>query len=143
MKQYANQTVNADAAVARLKRFGWSMITLGGSMGLYYLGFFNSTEGPLNSEKIGTYMNDMGITGKHLMVILILLFLISVTWNWIYNLHYRLYRRKRANALICHGPKDTGVSQSKAHSPVRKGPWGHALWMAFLIILLCVILNMV
>ncbi len=128
MQRYGH-IANEDLARRQLIRFGWSMITLAISIGLYYLGFFGTTEGPLNPERMGSAMNEFGVTGRHIVIFMSLLFLVSVSWNWVYN----LFRKTVKSAGTAHDP---------ACRPVEKGIWGHTAWAAVLIILIGVIIEL-
>ena len=119
----------------QIKRFGWNMVVLAGSVGLYYLGFFGTTDGPLNPHRLGTTMADFGITGMHLTAGVILVFLISISWNWVYNLKLRVrYSSRSANRQDNFG--------RAAYQPIRKGLWGHTAWVGMLIVLIGVIAQM-
>jgi len=110
----------------RLKRFGWEMIILALSMGLYYLGFFNTVEGPLNTHRVGAFLAENGITVTHLILFLVAVFVISVSWNWMLNLS-----RRRSSG--------SGVDQTGEVRATGKGIWGHTLWIAVLLLLAGVI----
>ncbi len=73
----------------RLKRLGWEMIILAITSGLYYLGFFNTIEGPLNTHRVGAFLVEKGITVTHLIVYLVVILVVSVSWNWILILNRR------------------------------------------------------
>lgn len=70
----------------RLSYFGLNMIVMAVSFMLYYLGFFGGVEGPLNAASIGKGIKNLGITSNGFQVILCILFVIALTWNWIINL---------------------------------------------------------
>ncbi len=107
----------------QLKRSVLTMLSFAGSIGLYYLGFFGTTDGPLNPEKLGALMANNHVTPTHLLVGLIVLFMISISWNWVYNLINKI----RTYFDRC--------SQDIPYQPVRKGRWAHTLWAAVLIVL--------
>ncbi len=103
-----------------------TLASLGGSIGLYYLGFFGTVEGPLNPEKISAAVAGSNIGSGHLLAGLFLIFLVSISWNWVYNMINRIKIDRAA----------TGHSQSAGKQkiepvtfqPVRKGPWSHTIW---------------
>ena len=119
-----------DNARYQLKKFGYNMVALALSIALYYLGFFGTVEGPLNPSILGQHLKSFGFARYHLFFSLFILFVISLTWNWIYNLVIKLYFH----------PKYTKKNKIKkaVPEPVKKGKWGHTLWSAMLIILLTV-----
>ncbi len=108
----------------QIRKFGYNMIVLAISIGLYYLGFFGTAEGPLNPSGIGQKLKSAGFNGHHLLFALSVLFIISLTWNWIYNSVLRLH-------LYLENPK--GENNPK---PVKKGKWGHTVCGALLILIL-------
>ncbi len=75
-----------ELANRQLKNFGISMLVMGLSIGLYYLGFFGSLDGPLHPARIGEKLNRLGFTQIHLLITFIVLFAVTVVWNWVYNL---------------------------------------------------------
>lgn len=95
----------------RMKNFGLTMVVMGASFGLYYLGFFGGVEGPLQPGRIGERLAAMGFTGRHLLCLFLLLTLVAITWNWLYN---AITRRPTTHAI-------------------RKGTLGHFAWIMFLI----------
>ena len=116
----------------RLKKFGYNMIVLSVSIGLYYLGFFGTVEGPLNPIDISLKLKASGVSSHHLLYALIILFIISFTWNWMYNCLVRI-----SLYFINHDIE----SKFPVPKPVKKGKWGNTLWAAFLIVILIVAFN--
>ena len=122
---------------------------------LYYAGFFGGVEGPLNPANIGETLAGMGITKTHSMVVFLSFLIISVSWNWIYNLvSLVIGARLTCNKVGDQGQpcgasakrtkavqKKTGkpVTQyvcAKGHKrpdahfhPVTKGTVSHTLWV--------------
>jgi hypothetical protein len=122
---------------------------------LYYLGFFGGVEGPLNPSEIGDALARMGVTKTHSMIFFPTLLIVSVSWNWIYNLVSLVMGAR----LTCNKADDRGhpcgasVKRSKAirkktgksvtqyvclkghkrpdahFHPVRKGTVSHTLWV--------------
>jgi hypothetical protein len=108
-----------------------TLASLGGSIGLYYLGFFGTVEGPLNPEKISAAVADSNIGAGHLLAGLFLIFLVSISWNWVYNLINRI---KIDRAATRHS-QSAGKQKIEpvTFQPVRKGPWSHTIWAGSLI----------
>jgi hypothetical protein len=66
--------------------FGLNMIVMAVSFGLYYLGFFGRVDGPLTLPNIGRALADIGFTVGSFQAMLVIFFVIALTWNWILNL---------------------------------------------------------
>jgi hypothetical protein len=102
---------------------------MGASFFLYYLGLFGNVEGPLEPSKLGERLAHMGVTKTHVMVFLIMLFVIALTWNWLYNLM----------AL----PLASRLGLMTKAAPAKKGIFSHtllALLLAFcVIVFFCII----
>jgi fumarate reductase subunit C len=149
----------------RLFRFGVSTLVMAVCLPLYYLGFFGTVEGPLNPGRIGDFLAGLGVTKTHSLVFFLSLLVMSIAWNWVYNLvsylggarvtcnkvdeggkpcGARAERRKvvqkksgeRVNQYVC----TEGHKRPEAHfHPVQKGPVSHAMWvmaLAFCVIVL-------
>lgn len=101
----------------RLQHFGLSMIVMGISFLLYYLGLFGGVEGPLEPAKIGDALASLGVSNYHVLGTCLLFMIISLTWNHAYNAYQSLLRRN-----------DTGSRPG----PVRKGTVSHFLWVMWL-----------
>ena len=128
--EHSEKTGCTDNARNQLRRFGYNMVALALSIGLYYLGFFGTVEGPLNPSAIGQHLKTMGFSGKHLLYILFILFAVSLTWNWIYNGAVKLYFNFKCSRVEqCEKMIQTPES-------VQKGKWGHTVWAAMLILFL-------
>ena len=80
------QTSMRNPLQQRLRIFGLNMIVMAVSFMLYYLGFFGRVEGPLTMTNIGKTIAGLGITSKDFQIILFVFFIISLTWNWLFNL---------------------------------------------------------
>lgn len=89
------------------------MVVMGLSFVLYYLGLFGEVEGPLTPERIGDRLAAMGVSGDHLFYLFLLLTVIAVTWNWLYNATGRLFNRD--------------------FRLVRKGNFAHFIWIMLLV----------
>ncbi|BBO84067.1 hypothetical protein DSCO28_46330 [Desulfosarcina ovata subsp. sediminis] len=70
----------------RLRSFGLTMIVMGASFMLYYLGLFGSVEGPLTPDKIGMALSTWGVTQRHVIITLLSVLIGALSWNWIFNL---------------------------------------------------------
>ncbi len=145
----------------RLKNFAWTMIVMGASFALYYLGLFGNVEGPLQPAKLGENLAGIGISKTHLLVFFGCLTLISITWNWMYNLACHLVglrltckRKIGAEGAVC-GARVTrkktvhkktgrqapayvcehGHKRLDAHfHPVAKGTLTHSVWVISLVL---------
>jgi hypothetical protein len=127
-KHAGNYPLNDDNRLIRHQamRLVVTLVSLGGSIWLYYLGFFGTLEGPLNPEKIGAAVAGSNIGPGHLLAGLFLIFLVSISWNWVYNLINRI---KIQRAVTRH-PQTAGKQKIApvTFQPVRKGPWSHTIW---------------
>ncbi|MBF0119857.1 MAG: hypothetical protein HQK79_13565 [Desulfobacterales bacterium] len=96
-----------------LNRLGINMIVIGGSLILYYLGFFGQVEGPLNPSSLGQSLADLNITKFHVFIAFIVLTVITISWNWVYNIicHLNGWR------LTCNGKNEEG---ELCHSIVKR-----------------------
>ena len=139
----------------RAQNFGLTMIVMGAGFILYYLGLFGGVEGPLQPERIGDHLATMGFSDRHLLAGFLLLMVLALTWNWIYNAFNRLVGRRMicgfpgkgvddicAETVVKRNNTGSGVSYmcaaghqgSKVHlRVVKKGTVGHFLWMMWLI----------
>ena len=158
-RSLANQKLTGEELASRqLKKFGISMLVLAVSIGLYYLGFFGSVDGPLHPARIGEKLSRLGVTRIHLLITFIALFAVTLVWNWIYNLINRwmgkrficLYKDKSgktcgaaAKLQKAHGQKANAANRlflcEKGHTdtnaqflPVKKGKWDYTLCAAML-----------
>ena len=77
----------------RMHNFGLTLVVMGASFALYYLGLFGSVSGPLEPGRIGDSLADLGISDRHVLVICLSLMVLAITWNWIYNAVNRLTKR--------------------------------------------------
>ena len=92
---------------------GWSMVVMGGSFFLYYLGLFGNVQGPLTPGNIGEFLAGMGVAKIHVLVFFLSFFIIALTWNHIFNLV-------------------TYITGSGFH-PVKKGVVSHTIWVVALV----------
>ena len=102
----------------RLQHFGLSMIVMGISFLLYYLGLFGGVEGPLEPAGIGDTLAFLGVSNHHVLGICLLFMVISLTWNHVYN----------AFKKALHRP-ETG----RQPGTIKKGPISHFLWVMWLV----------
>ncbi len=136
---------------SRMQNFGLTMIVMGASFGLYYLGLFGTVDGPLRPARIGDQLAAAGFTNRHLLLIMLGCMGIAIVWNWIYNALCRLMnwrmtcacrsdagggfctasaRRERAGRYVC---AEGHVRPDARFHPVAKGTVGHFMWMMFAI----------
>ena len=131
----------------RLHKFGLNMLVMLASLALYYLGLFGGVDGPLNPDRIGEKLADLGFSNQHLLIVLLAVTVITITWNWLYNGISRLLGRRMTcscrlnddNALCALPVRRTGGGQfvcSAGHTrnaarfnPVKKGKVAHFIWM--------------
>lgn len=164
----ARQAMNSNSSDyfrKRLQGFSVTLIVMGLSFLLYYLGMFGGVDGPLNPEKISSTLNTSGFTRMHLSVITGLIALAAVTWNWVFNLfNYFSGTNLTCNKKMTGGKKlcgenvvktktrqrKTGVKIDqyvcpKGHvlstanfNPLKKGTLGHVVWISSLMLFLTV-----
>lgn len=143
-------------ASRRLRNFGLTMVVMGVSLFLYYLGFFGGVDGPLAPERMGAALADLGVGRRHVIVLLVSLTFGAASWNWIYNLTSLATGRRmtcnhtdKASGEVCgavaqrlrHASKRSGQTvveyrcphghrRPEAHfHPVRKGTVSHTIWV--------------
>lgn len=143
----------------RLLRFCLSMLVMITCFPLYYAGFFGTVEGPLNPSRIGESLAGLGVTRTHSLILFTSFLVMSVTWNWIFNLASiaagsRLTCTRRGPSGRPCGERverlreggDSGPTyvcrrghrRPDAHfHPVKKGSFSHTLWLVSLVF--CVI----
>lgn len=135
----------------RLYRFGLTMIVMGASFGLYYLGLFGGVDGPLNPDRIGEKLAALGFSNRHLLTVLMVFLVVAIIWNWLYNALNRFFGRRMTCSLrlkdtqaLCALPVRRDSSgqfvcsaghrcHSARFNPVKKGTVAHFIWMMFLI----------
>ena len=100
----------------QLRRIGQTLVVMGGSFFLYYLGLFGNVDGPLSPDRIGLYLAGAGITKIQVKLFLLALLVLSLTWNYPINLINRIREK-----------------DSTGHSPLKKGAFAHGLWICILI----------
>lgn len=154
-------------ARSRLYNFGLTMVVMGASFILYYLGLFGTVDGPLTPANMGKALSGLGVTQRHVIIMLLSLLIGAVSWNWIFNLtsamigarmtctatgkggneccglpakRIRLVSRRSGREVITYVCED-GHRRSEAHfHPLRKGAMSNTVWMAclaFVIIAFC------
>ena len=142
-------------AQSRLRNFGVTMAVMGASFALYYLGLFGGVPGPLQPASIGDWLADLGFKPGHMLAAFLMLAVVSIIWNWVYNgLNRLLQRNLRCTVTLndsgglCAEPvtRRTGHDSGRQYicraghtsgqagiRVVRKGTLSHFLWMMFLI----------
>jgi hypothetical protein len=135
--------------------FGLNMIVMAVSFGLYYLGFFGRVEGPLAMANIGRELAGIGFTSASFQGMLVVLFIIALTWNWVLNIVGHMTGQRLTCAkgspqegfcgeLVQRDRDDSGKSwtyacphghrRKDAHfHPIRKGKLANSLLMASLV----------
>lgn len=144
----------------RLHSFGLTMVVMGVSFVLYYLGLFGTVDGPLTPGNMGATLSGLGVTQRHMIMVLISILIFALSWNWIFNLTSALIgarmtckaTEKGDDNGLCGAPvkrtrrvsRRTGQSvveyvcpcghrRADAHfHPVKKGSMGNTVWMACL-----------
>ena len=80
-----NAGTHGDYLHRRARSMGATMVVMGASFVLYYLGFFGGVAGPLEPGRLGLALADMGVTQRHVRVTLLGVLIMTATWNWLYN----------------------------------------------------------
>lgn len=70
----------------RFQSFGLTMVVMGASFFLYYLGCFGTVDGPLTPAKMGAALAGLGVTRYHVILMLLSILIGAISWNWVYNL---------------------------------------------------------
>jgi len=135
----------------RLRKFGLTMMVMGASFALYYLGLFGGVEGPLKPERIGERLAALGFSNRHLLIVLLASLVIAIIWNWLYNSFSRVLGRRMTCTFrlntdkgLCALPVQRESSgrfvcaaghtcKDAYFNPVKKGTVAHFIWMMFLI----------
>ena len=73
-------------ARSRLYNFGLTMVVMGASFILYYLGLFGTVDGPLTPANMGATLSGLGVTQRHVIIMLLSLLIGAVSLNWLFNL---------------------------------------------------------
>ncbi|MBC2733524.1 MAG: hypothetical protein HF981_04130 [Desulfobacteraceae bacterium] len=154
-------------ARSRLYNFGLTMVIMGASFVLYYMGLFGTVDGPLTPANMGKALSGLGVTQRHVIIMLLSLLIGAVSWNWLFNLtsamigarmtctaagkdgneycglpakRIRRVSRRSGREVITY-VCDDGHRRSEAHfHPLKKGAVSNTVWMAclaFVIIAFC------
>jgi hypothetical protein len=146
-------------ARSRLHNFGLTMVVMGASFFLYYLGLFGTVDGPLTPANMGTVLSGMGVTRQHVIVVLLSILIFAISWNWVFNLTSALigarmtckaadtcgdgfcgapvkrvrHISKRTGQTVVEYVCPSGHRRSEAHfHPIKKGSVSNTVWMACL-----------
>jgi hypothetical protein len=150
--------MNNDYFRKRAQSVGLSLMVMGVSFFLYYLGLFGNVEGPLEPGNIGASLAGMGVTKIHMLMFFLSFFIFALTWNHLFNLvSFMIASRltcikKNDEGLICGAlTKKIKISDDKkkgvvrfectnGHTcsdacfhPVKKGAISHTVWVAALL----------
>jgi len=143
----------------RLFKFGVTMMVMGGSFFLYFLGLFGNVEGPLEPVKLGNFLAGLGVSQMHIIVMFLLIMIVSITWNHVLNLINLLIGARmtcicsdtdgrQCNASVRRvkavDPKtgirivrylcEYGHKSNEAHfNSIKKGMVSHSIWLVSLI----------
>lgn len=139
----------------RLHNFGLTMVVMGASFSLYYLGLFGGIPGPLMPERIGDRLAALGFSNHRLLIVFLSLAAVAISWNWLYNAvnrmlgrHMTCAHREDGQGAFCNKPieikkNDWGAGLyvcSAGHlcaefrpNIIKKGAVSHFLWMMWLI----------
>ena len=150
-----DQTQRSSPAQRFKVGFGLNMIVMAVSFGLYYLGFFGGVDGPLATVSLGRTLAGIGFTSASFQVMLVILFIIALTWNWVLNLAAHLTGQRLTCTkgspqegfcaeLVQRDREDSGKSwtytcprghcRNDAHfHPIRKSKLANSLLMASLV----------
>jgi hypothetical protein len=151
---------------SRLHNFGLTLVIMGASFILYYLGLFGTVEGPLTPGNLGTALAGLGVTRQHVIMVLLSVLIGALSWNWVFNLTSlaignRLTCKAGVNGGddVCGAPVkrsrrvsrrsgqtmveyvcSCGHRRAEAHfHPLRKGSVSNTVWMACLAFVLIAI----
>lgn len=128
-----------DSSRRQSRTIGWAMATVGILVAFYGMGFFASTGSVPVFKNPGAIL-DAGISRAHMLAGLLGIFLVSVSWNWVYNLANRIRIH-----FVLSSKKPPGKRRrdyGRVYRPVRKGVLGHAVWVAALIVLAALMIQM-
>jgi hypothetical protein len=144
---------------SRLHNFGLTMVVMGASFFLYYLGLFGTVDGPLTPANMGTALSGMGVTRHHVIMVLLSILIFAISWNWVFNLTSVLigsrmtckaadkngdgfcgapvkrtrHISKRTGQTVVEYVCPSGHRRSEAHfHPIKKGSVSNTVWMACL-----------
>jgi hypothetical protein len=144
---------------SRLHNFGLTMVVMGASFFLYYLGLFGTVDGPLTPANMGTALSGMGVTRYHVIMVLLSVLIFAISWNWVFNLTSALigsrmtckaadkngdgfcgapvkrtrHISKRTGQTVVEYVCPSGHRRSEAHfHPIKKGSVSNTVWMACL-----------
>jgi hypothetical protein len=152
----------------RMIRMCMSLLVMILCFPLYYSGFFGTVDGPLHPSRIGDMLAGAGFTRVHFTAFFLLILIVALTWNWIYNLVCAAFGRR----LTCKRVVDdegtvcgAAVQRSQATDrktgrksalyvcacnhkrpdahfhPVKKGTLAHAAWAVVLACAVIVLLS--
>ena len=146
----------------RLNRLGITLLVMGASFVLYYLGFFGGIDGPLSAGRIGDLLAESGITQTHVLVSLLVMTALAGLWNIVLNTICRSFgirlicRQPAGDGSLCSAPvrkiKETKADGRKSRfylcehehitseagfQPIRKGMASYTIW--FTLVLFCAI----
>jgi len=146
----------------RTRSFGITMIVMGGSFFLYYLGLFGNVDGPLTPSTLGKTLAGIGVTKAHMLLFFLSFFIIAMTWNHLYTLISYLTGsrltcvRKDDQGRVCGASTRKVKTQAKGKTrirftcenghtctdasfhPVKKGVVSHTIWVGALIFCLII-----
>lgn len=143
----------------RLHNFGLTMVVMGASFILYYLGLFGTVDGPLTPGNMGAALSGLGVTQRHVIMVLLSILIFALCWNWVYNLTSVLmgtrmtckatdkdgdatcgapvkrtrHLSKRTGHAVVEYVCASGHRRSEAHfHPIKKGSVSNTVWIACL-----------
>ncbi|MGA6924324.1 MAG: hypothetical protein WBY88_01515 [Desulfosarcina sp.] len=152
---------------SRLYHFGLTMVVMGASFILYYLGLFGTVDGPLSPDNVGAFLSGLGVTRHHVIMMLLSILIFALSWNWVFNLTSAIVgarmtckaglkevdgvcgapvkrtRRtsKRSRQTVVEYVCPHGHRRSDAHfHPVKKGTISNTVWVACLAFVLISVL---
>ena len=139
----------------RAQSMGWSMVVMGGSFFLYYLGLFGNVQGPLAPGNLGESLAAMGVEKSHMLMFFLSFFIIALTWNYFFNLISFMIGSRRSCLKKNQGHSCGAVTQKikagnkqkniryrcvKGHTcsdarfnPVKKGVVSHTIWVVAMV----------
>ena len=143
----------------RLFNFGVTMMVMGGSFFLYFLGLFGNVDGPLTPDRLGTYLADLGVSQIHIMILSLFITIVSITWNHVFNLVSFLIgarmtctcfntdgrqcnaavrriktKERKTGTRVARYLCEHGHKCNEAHfKSIKKGPVSHSVWIISMI----------
>ncbi len=105
----------------RSRGFGWTLVVMGLSFALYYLGLFGNETGVLSPDNIAAFLSRNGVDQSVFISIFFTLFVATLIWNHCMNVLLWMSGQKNPETFI------------------RKGVISHTIWVGALVLFLIVL----